>query len=83
MASAVWNVDASHTLLEFAVKHMMIATVKGRFTSVEGQVTGDPADLTTAQFVVSAGVSSVNTGEAQRDDHLRSPTSLTLRTTRK
>lgn len=67
-----WVVDPSHTLVEFAVKHMMIATVKGRFTGVQGVIYADPADMTTAEIEGTIDAATVNTGEPQRDQHLRS-----------
>ncbi|BDG58977.1 YceI family protein [Caldinitratiruptor microaerophilus] len=68
-----WVIDPSHTTVEFAVRHMMIATVKGRFAGVEGHILADPSDLTTAQAEVTIDVASIDTREPQRDEHLRSP----------
>lgn len=73
MSNAKWVVDASHSSLEFAVKHMMIATVRGRFAGVEGSITADPTDLTTAECTITADVNSIDTRDAQRDGHLKSP----------
>lgn len=73
MSIAKWVLDPSHSLVEFAIKHMMIATVKGRFAAIEGVITADPADLTTAQFEGSVEVASIDTRDAQRDGHLASP----------
>lgn len=90
MAKSVWVVDASHSLAEFSVKHMMIATVKGRFTQVEGRIEADPEDIVGASFEGSVAVASINTADEGRDQHLRSadffdadnhPT-LTFRSTR-
>lgn len=67
-----WVVDAAHSLLEFSVKHMMIASVKGRFAAMEGEIEGDLPDLTTAKIRVSADVQSIDTRDEQRDTHLRS-----------
>lgn len=72
MGKSTWVVDPSHTQAEFSVKHMMFATVKGRFDKLEGQIVADPADLTTAAFKGSVEAASVTTGDAQRDAHLRS-----------
>jgi polyisoprenoid-binding protein YceI len=72
MSKATWTVDVTHSLAEFSVKHMMFATVKGRFTQMEGSIVADPADLTTAEFTGSVDVASVTTAEPQRDAHLRS-----------
>lgn len=69
---AKWVIDPSHSLVEFSVKHMMIATVKGRFGAIDGVITVDPNDLTTASVHVKIDVSSIDTREVKRDEHLRS-----------
>src|SRR5690606_40456982 len=73
MASvAQWKIDPTHTLVEFAVRHLMISTVKGRFAEVEGTITADPDDLSSASAEVEIGAASIDTRDQQRDDHLRS-----------
>lgn len=72
MGKSVWVIDNSHSLAEFSVKHMMIATVKGRFTQVEGRIEVDPEDITGAVFEGSVAAASINTADSARDDHLRS-----------
>lgn len=72
MAKATWVLDPSHSLVEFSVKHMMIANVKGRFSKFEGSVTGDLPDLTTAEIAVTVDAASIDTRDEQRDGHLRS-----------
>ena len=67
-----WKVDPAHSLVEFAVRHMMFATVKGRFSGVDGVIKGDPSDLTKASFEATIDVNTIDTREAQRDAHLRS-----------
>ncbi|MFN2316154.1 MAG: YceI family protein [Gemmatimonadales bacterium] len=63
-----WQIDPAHTGVEFAVKHMMFATVRGRFTEVNGTLTeGEEATVD-----VTIPTASINTGVGQRDDHLRS-----------
>lgn len=69
---AKWVIDPAHTVAEFAVRHMMISTVKGRFAGVEGYILADPSDLTTAEAEVTIDAASVDTREPQRDEHLRS-----------
>lgn len=70
--SQKWVVDASHSNVEFAVKHLMIATVRGRFSEVEGFIEGDPADLTSARFEATINAASIDTRQDDRDQHLRS-----------
>ena len=68
-----WAIDATHTSVEFAVRHLMITTVKGRFGSVVGSVTLDEADPSQTEVEVTIDAASIDTRVAQRDDHLRSP----------
>jgi polyisoprenoid-binding protein YceI len=68
-----WTVDASHSSVEFAVRHLMISTVRGRFTDVSGTIELDPDNPAGARGEVSIGVASIDTGVADRDAHLRSP----------
>jgi polyisoprenoid-binding protein YceI len=69
----VWEIDPKHTLVEFGVKHMMFTTVKGRFTGVRGTINcADEADAARASVEAEIDAASVDTGEEQRDAHLRS-----------
>jgi polyisoprenoid-binding protein YceI len=68
-----WLIDGSHSNAHFSVRHMMITIVRGEFQKVEGTVTWDPANPEATQIDASADVSSVNTRDAQRDGHLKSP----------
>jgi polyisoprenoid-binding protein YceI len=85
-----WSVDPAHSHVEFSVKHLMIATVKGRFGVVRGTVMTDEADPARGQAEIEIDAGSIDTREPQRDAHLRSadffdverfPT-LTFRSTR-
>lgn len=70
--ATTWQIDPSHTLLEFAAKHMMITTVKGRFTGVQGTIQWDQADIARSSAEVTVDVNSLTTGDEKRDAHLRS-----------
>lgn len=72
MAKSIWQIDPAHTEVEFAVKHMMISTVKGRFGEVSGTITLDEADLSGSSVEVEIDVASIDTRQADRDAHLRS-----------
>jgi polyisoprenoid-binding protein YceI len=72
MSKSKWVVDSSHSSIEFSIKHMMIAKVKGRFNSFEAQIEADPLDLTTADINFSIDVASIDTRNSDRDAHLRS-----------
>jgi polyisoprenoid-binding protein YceI len=67
-----WELDAVHSEVGFAVKHLMISTVKGRFQKFDAQVELNEADLTDSTIRVTIDVSSIETRAGQRDDHLRS-----------
>ncbi len=66
-----WVIDPVHSAIEFSVKHMMVATAKGRFTKFEGTVTFDPQHPQNTAAVATIEVSSIDTGNDQRDEHLR------------
>jgi polyisoprenoid-binding protein YceI len=67
-----WKIDAAHSHVEFAVRHLMISTVKGRFAGVDGTITLDEATPQAAEVNVRIEAASIDTREAQRDGHLRS-----------
>jgi polyisoprenoid-binding protein YceI len=70
--TGTWSVDPAHSTVGFAVKHMGIATVRGEFTEFAGTLEiGD--DLSGARVYGTVQAASVDTSEAQRDEHLRSP----------
>lgn len=71
-ARTQWTIDAVHSNVEFSIRHLMIATVKGRFSDVAGTVVIDDADPTQSEIDVRIGVASIDTRVAQRDEHLRS-----------
>lgn len=72
VATAVWNIDATHSEAEFAVRHMMISTVKGRFSSMEGVIEADETNPLATTVRASIDVASIDTRAADRDAHLRS-----------
>ncbi len=72
-APATWQIDPNHASVEFKVRHLMVAYVKGVFTKVDGIVDADDADLGQAKVSVSIETASIDTNNAKRDEHLRSP----------
>src|SRR3954468_3903898 len=70
IATGTWNVDPSHSSVEFQVKHMGLATVKGFFGEFAGKLEVAEDGTVTADGTVEAA--SLNTRSAQRDEHLRS-----------
>lgn len=66
-----WQLDPAHSSVEFAVKHMMMTTVRGRFRTVEATLKGDRDHPDVAGVDVVIDAASVDTGIADRDAHLR------------
>jgi polyisoprenoid-binding protein YceI len=71
-AITTWRIDTAHTNAEFAVRHLMISTVKGRFADVQGVVHVNDSDFAKSSVEVVIAVASIDTREPQRDAHLRS-----------
>ena len=67
-----WKIDANHSEADFAIKHMSISTVHGTFRGISGTITYDPADVVKSGVEASIDVTSVDTGVAARDTHLKS-----------
>jgi polyisoprenoid-binding protein YceI len=70
--TTTWEIDSSHAVAEFAAKHLMVSTVKGRFGHVEGTLTIDEERPENSEVFVSIDAASVDTREPKRDEHLRS-----------
>lgn len=70
--TTTWSVDAAHTTVGFSVKHLMISTVRGRFTDVDATIEGDPRRPLEARAEAVIEAASIDTGNADRDAHLRS-----------
>lgn len=68
-----WKIDSAHSEVGFAVRHMMISTVRGKFTKVEADVSLDPTQLEQAKVTARIDAASIDTAEEKRDGHLRSP----------
>src|SRR5258705_9611025 len=71
--TTIWKIDPAHTHVEFAVKHLTIATVRGRFSDVSGALTVAGDDFSQARVEATVGVASIDTREPNRDAHLKSP----------
>jgi polyisoprenoid-binding protein YceI len=70
--TGTWTVDAGHSSVSFSVKHMGIANVRGKFSEFEGTLEIRES-LADCRAFGTVKVASIDTGEPQRDDHLRSP----------
>lgn len=67
-----WAIDKSHSTLNFKAKHLMITTVTGTFGNYDAQIETNGNDFSSANIQFSAEVATVNTGNEQRDGHLKS-----------
>lgn len=73
MSTEKWEVDYTHSSIDFAVRHMVVAKVKGHFEKWSAQLEIDTSNLTNSKVSVSIDAASIQTREPQRDTHLRSP----------
>lgn len=69
---ATWTVDTMHSDVQFKVKHLMINTVTGEFTSYRAAVTAGAEDFSDASISFEIDVDSINTKNEMRDGHLKS-----------
>lgn len=72
MSTTKWAIDPSHSSVGFKVKHLMISTVSGEFTSYEGSVESQGDSFAGAQVSFTAQIDSISTHNEQRDGHLKS-----------
>ena len=68
--AGVWNIDTSHTTVNFSVRHMMVSKVRGKFATFGGTIV-IAEDPTASTLEASVNMASVDTGDAGRDEHLR------------
>jgi polyisoprenoid-binding protein YceI len=69
--AGTWDIDSAHSDVSFSVRHLMVSKVRGRFNGVSGRiVTG--ADVLDSSVTAEIDVTSFDTGNAQRDEHIRS-----------
>lgn len=68
-----YKLDPSHSVTSFAVKHLVISTVRGEFTKLDGSAVIDDADLSKSKVEATIDIASVSTREPKRDAHLKSP----------
>ena len=67
-----WQIDFAHSQVEFNVRHMMIAKVRGQFNTFSGVINFDENDTAITTVDMTIDSASINTGNADRDAHLRS-----------
>ncbi|MDX2169277.1 MAG: YceI family protein [Deltaproteobacteria bacterium] len=72
-AASSWQIDSAHTSAQFAVRHLMVSTVRGTLGKVTGSVTLDETDVTKSSVTATIDATGIDTREPKRDEHLRSP----------
>lgn len=70
LSTGTWNIDPVHSEVAFSVRHMMVGKVKGRFTGFAGEIVA--AEDGSATVNATIDVSTVDTQNPQRDEHVRS-----------
>jgi len=71
--SPTWQIDPAHSQAAFTIRHMGISNVNGRFGNISGTITLDEKDLSKSTVTATVDTTTVDTGVAQRDGHLKSP----------
>ncbi|MFP2930416.1 YceI family protein [Pyxidicoccus sp. 3LG] len=71
--ASTWDIDGSHSSAGFTVRHMMVSNVNGSFNVKSGSVNLDDKDITKSTVEAVLDATTVNTGNAKRDEHLRAP----------
>jgi polyisoprenoid-binding protein YceI len=72
MAFGTWNIDPSHSAIAFSVRHMVVSKTRGRFNKWSGQLRFDAGHPSASSVEVDIDPASLDTGDTQRDAHLRS-----------
>ena len=67
-----WKIEAHRSTIGFTVRHMVVSKARGSFGNFSGTITGNPADPTNARIEITIDPGSINTGNTDRDDDLRS-----------
>lgn len=71
-AQSTWAIDPAHSQAEFTIRHMGISNVRGRFTNINGTILMDEKDPAKSSVNATVDTTTVDTGVAQRDTHLKS-----------
>jgi polyisoprenoid-binding protein YceI len=71
--ASTWNLDSAHSSAQFAVRHLMVSTVRGNLGTVSGVLNLDESDITKSSLEATIDAAGIDTRDAKRDEHLRSP----------
>jgi len=69
--TSAWNIDSTHTVAEFKVRHMMISNVKGQFAKITGRLVLGESELMNSHVEATIDAASIETRDPQRDAHLK------------
>ena len=72
MKNSTWSIDPTHSEIGFKVKHMMFTTVNGKFNDFQSTIENEGEQFTDSKISFTAKVSSIDTNNADRDNHLKS-----------
>ncbi|MEO8513011.1 MAG: YceI family protein [Ignavibacteria bacterium] len=67
-----WKIDSAHSEVKFKVKHLLVSTVSGKFNTFDAEIESPEDDFENAKVTFSADIDSIDTGNEQRDGHLKS-----------
>ena len=73
MSTDTWNIDTAHSGINFSVRHMVVSKVRGKFAAWRGSLRFNESEPASARVDVVIDAASIETGVADRDQHLRSP----------
>ncbi len=68
----IWSIDQAHSEISFKVRHLLISNIKGSFKKIDVSVHTSDKNFETAEIDLSIEVASIDTGDALRDEHLKS-----------
>lgn len=71
--ASTWSIDGGHSEIGFSVRHLMVSNTKGKFKTVEGTIELNDKDITKSTVNVSIDTATIDTDNAKRDEHLKSP----------
>jgi polyisoprenoid-binding protein YceI len=71
--ASTWTIDPAHSRAQFAVRHLMVSTVRGQLGRVTGVMTLDETDATRSSVEATIDATAIDTREPKRDEHLRTP----------
>ena len=78
-AAETWTIDASHSSATFRIKHLVVATVTGKMSGINGSVKLNSKDITKSSVEAELDASTIWTDDKKRDDHLRDPDFLDVK----